>query len=276
MTPKAVDEQTKDCRGSCDIPLRRRCRRQLPDARVAPPENPSQKPAFEGQTRACAVKSSVAFQVTVLARGLEHPWSVEPLPDGSFLVTERPGRMRIVSADGKLGEPLAGCRASMRAARAGCSTWRWAPTFENDRTIYWSFSEPREGGNATSVARGVALEGLALARAGARDLPRQPTYDGTLHFGSRLAFAQDGMLHITLAIVPTATCARRRRRWTATWEDPAHHAPRAGPRLATPSSARRGALPEIWSLGHRNVQAAAFDAQGASGSSSTARAVATS
>src|SRR6186713_3442274 len=71
------------------------------------PEGKGQRPTFEGQTRACTVKSNAAFDVTVVASGLANPWAVEPLPNGDLLVTERPGRMRIVSAAGKVGEPLA-------------------------------------------------------------------------------------------------------------------------------------------------------------------------
>src|SRR4051794_8671347 len=62
------------------------------------PNAPNQHPAFPGQTRACEEKSNVAFDVTIVARGLEHPWLVEPLPGGDLLVTERPGRMRVISA----------------------------------------------------------------------------------------------------------------------------------------------------------------------------------
>src|SRR5690606_11340353 len=69
-----------------------------PTVETRSPNAPEQKPAFVGQTRACAVKSNVAFAVVVLARGLEHPWAVEPLPGGDLLVTEKPGRLRIVSA----------------------------------------------------------------------------------------------------------------------------------------------------------------------------------
>src|SRR5215213_4531891 len=69
---------------------------------------PEQKPAFPGQTRACGVKSGVAFDVTVLAKGLENPWAVEPLANGDFLVTEKPGRLRIVSAQGEVGPPIGG------------------------------------------------------------------------------------------------------------------------------------------------------------------------
>src|SRR5688572_12277165 len=69
---------------------------------------PEQKPAFAGQTRACGVKSGAAFDVTVLAKGLERPWAVEPLPNGEFLVTEKPGRLRVVSARGEVGPPVGG------------------------------------------------------------------------------------------------------------------------------------------------------------------------
>ncbi|HET9441004.1 MAG TPA: PQQ-dependent sugar dehydrogenase, partial [Longimicrobiales bacterium] len=67
------------------------------------PNGRGQRPAFKGQTRACSVRSNVAFDVAVVARGLEHPWAVEPLPGGDFLVTEKPGRMRIIAANGQLG-----------------------------------------------------------------------------------------------------------------------------------------------------------------------------
>src|SRR5687768_9235825 len=69
---------------------------------------PDQGPSFKGQTRACGVTSNIAFEVTVVAQGLEKPWSVEPLPDGDFLVTEKAGRMRLISKGGQVGEPITG------------------------------------------------------------------------------------------------------------------------------------------------------------------------
>lgn len=75
------------------------------------PNAPDQRPAFPGQTRACAIQSNVAFDVSVLAKGLENPWAVEPLPGGDLLVTEKPGRLRIVLATGELGQPIAGVPA---------------------------------------------------------------------------------------------------------------------------------------------------------------------
>jgi glucose/arabinose dehydrogenase len=133
---------------------------------------PEQKPAFPGQTRTCGVMSGVAFDVTVLAKGLERPWAVEPLPNGDFLVTEKPGRMRIISAKGEVGPPIVGLlpvgSGGVSAAsgqgglppitargQGGLLDVALSPSFARDRTIFWSFSEQREGGSGTSVARGV-------------------------------------------------------------------------------------------------------------------------
>ena len=137
-----------------------------------PPNASSQKPAFAGQTRACGVKSDAAFEVTVLAKGLEKPWAVEPLPGGDLLVTEKAGRMRIVSAKGEVGQPIGGLlpvgQGGVSAAsgqgglppvdargQGGLLDVALSPSFATDRTIYWSFSEPRGDGNGTSIARGV-------------------------------------------------------------------------------------------------------------------------
>src|SRR5690349_22192766 len=121
-----------------------------------PANGADQQPAFAGQTRACEAKSDVAFDVTVLARQLEKPWAVEPLPDGALLVTEKPGRMRIVpAAGGRPSAPIAGLPAVDARGQGGLLDVALSPTFATDRTIFWSFSEPRGTGNATSVARGM-------------------------------------------------------------------------------------------------------------------------
>src|SRR5215203_5939183 len=136
------------------------------------PNAAQQKPAFPGQTRACGVKSDAAFDVTVLAKGLERPWAVEPLPGGDLLVTEKVGRLRIISAKGEIGQPIGGLlpvgQGGVSAAsgqgglppvdargQGGLLDVALSPDFARDRTIFWSFTEPREGGNGTSVARGV-------------------------------------------------------------------------------------------------------------------------
>ena len=168
-----------------------------PTIETRPTEGRDQKPTFQGQTRACAVKGNVAFDITVIAKGLQNPWAVEPLPNGDLLVTERPGRMRIVSASGQVGEPLANLPKVAASGQGGLLDVALSPTFEADRTLYWSFSEPREGGNATSVARGVLSRDSKSLEQVRVIFQALPAYDGTHHFGSRLAFGPDGMLYVT-------------------------------------------------------------------------------
>jgi glucose/arabinose dehydrogenase len=169
-----------------------------PPLETRSPNVPSQQPEFAGQTRACGVTSQTAFDVVVLAKGLEHPWAVEPLPDGSLLVTEKPGRMRVVSARGELGQPLDGVPKVDARGQGGLLDVALSPGFERDRTIYWSYVEPRRGGNATSVARGVLTADSRRLEHVRVIFRAMPVYDGDKHFGSRLAFGPDGKLIVTL------------------------------------------------------------------------------
>ena len=185
-----------------------------PTIETRPPNADTQKPAFAGQTRVCEVKSNVNFEVVVLAKGLDRPWAVEPLPDGSFLVTEKPGRMRIISATGEMSEPIGGLLpvgqggvsdASGQGGlppitargQGGLMDVALSPKFKNDRTIYWSFSEQRTGGSGTSVARGVLSKDRKMLENVKVIFRAMPTYENGLHFGSRLAFGRDGKLYIT-------------------------------------------------------------------------------
>jgi len=226
------------------------------------PEGRGQKPAFEGQTRACATKSDVAFEVTVVAKGLEHPWAVEPLPNGDLLVTERPGRMRIVSASGQVGEPLANLPQVQARGQGGLLDVALSPTFGSDRTVYWAFTEPREGGNATSVARGVLSRDSKSLEQVRVIFQALPAYDGTHHFGSRLAFGPDGMLYVTTGDRSDRVMRPHAQRMDGHMGKTLRITPEGKPAPGNPFTGQAGAKPEIWSLGHRNIQAAAFDAQG--------------
>jgi glucose/arabinose dehydrogenase len=226
------------------------------------PNAADQRPAFPGQTRTCGVTSRTAFDVQVVATGLVNPWSVEPLPGGDLLVTERPGRMRIISAAGAVGEPISGVPAVAAGGQGGLLDVALSPQFQADRTIYWSFSEPREGGNATSVARGVLSadrRSLEQVRVIFRSMP---TYNGRLHFGSRLAFGPDGKLFVTLGERSDARTRPQAQQLDSHLGKIVRINPDGSVPQDNPFVGQTGALPEIWSLGHRNVQAAAFDAQG--------------
>jgi glucose/arabinose dehydrogenase len=102
------------------------------------PNAPDQQPAFPEQTRACKAASNVAFDVVVVTDGLVHPWAVEPLPGGDLLITERPGRMRIVSASGNVGEPIQGLPEVDARGQGGLLDVALSPSFATDRRIYWS------------------------------------------------------------------------------------------------------------------------------------------
>jgi aldose sugar dehydrogenase len=226
------------------------------------PNAPDQQPAFQGQTRACGVKSNVAFDVTVLAKGLEHPWAVEPLPGGDLLVTEKPGRMRIISASGEKGSPITGVPEVDARGQGGLLDVALSPNFASDRTIFWSYSEPRQGGNATSVARGVLSQdrrGLEQVKVIFRAMP---TYDGTKHYGSRLVFDKDGKLFVTLGERSDTPMRPQAQQLTSHMGKILRINPDGSVPQDNPFVGQGNARPEIWTLGHRNVQAAAFDANG--------------
>ena len=223
---------------------------------------PTQRPAFAGQTRACAAPSNVAYDVTVVAGRLEKPWAVEPLPGGDFLVTEKPGRLRLVTAAGKVSPPIAGLPAVDGRGQGGLLDVALSPRLETDRTIFWSFSEPRGDGNATSVARGVLSadrRSLDQVRVIFRAMP---SYDGTMHFGSRIAFGPDGMLYLTLGERSDTVIRPQAQDLGSHMGKIIRITPEGAAPRDNPFVGRQGARPEIFSLGHRNVQAAAFDAQG--------------
>jgi glucose/arabinose dehydrogenase len=224
---------------------------------------PDQRPAFAGQTRAPAIASNVAYDVTVVARGLDKPWAVEPLPGGDLLVTEKPGRLRIVSASGQMGQPIAGVPDVDARGQGGLLDVALSPNFASDRTIFWSFSEPRaEGGNATSVARGVLSADRARLEQVRVIVRAQPAYNGTMHYGSRLAFGPDGMLYVTLGERSDIQIRPQAQDLGSHMGKILRVRPDGSVPPDNPFVGRQGARPEIWSWGHRNVQAATFDSEG--------------
>jgi glucose/arabinose dehydrogenase len=191
--------------------------------------------------------------VTVV-RGLVNPWSLAFLPDGRMLVTERPGRLRIVGSDGRLSEPVGGLPPIAASGQCGLLDVVLDPKFETNAVIYWSYAETGEGGNGTAVARG-RLQGVQL-----QDVKvifrQQPKVVSNLHCGGRLVFARDGRLFVTLG-------DRFSRKEDA--QNLSNHLGKivrieadGSVPADNPFVGKSGAAPEIWSLGHRNVQGAAL------------------
>jgi aldose sugar dehydrogenase len=192
-----------------------------------------------------------------VARGLQHPWGLAFLPDGRMLVTERPGRLRIVSPDGALSAPVAGVPKVDARGQGGLLDVAVDPEFATNRLVYLSYSEPGEGGNSTAVARG-QLEGNAFTNVQVI-FSQLPKINSAAHFGSRLVFARDGRLFITLG---DRFGQRDEAQNLANHIGKVVRIERDG-RVPTdnPFVGRNDARPEIWSYGHRNVQGAALHPQ---------------
>lgn len=243
------------------------------------PNAGEQKRTFPEQTRACGVQTKAGYDVSVVAKGLNKPWAVEPLPNGDFLITEKGGQIRIVSKDGKIGEPLKGVLAVgedgvteeskqgglppvTARGQGGLLDVALSPDFTSDQTIFWSFSEVREDGSGTSVARGR----LSKDRTAIEDVKvifrAVPGYKNGLHFGSRIAFGPDKKLYVTTG----DRFDRPNREKVQQLDNHYGKVMRINPDGTIPEdnpfAKKEGAKGEIWSLGHRNLQSAAFDRNG--------------
>lgn len=196
------------------------------------------------------------LRVTEVARGLDTPWALAFLPDGRLLVTERPGRMRLVARDGSLSAPIAGVPQVHGRGQGGLLDVALSPDFGTDRTIVFSFAEPTAGGARTAVARArLDLEGLRLEDV-KLIFAQNEDPSGSHHWGSRLVFDRAGNLFVTLG-------DRFNSRDRVQALD-SHIGKVVRIRLDgsvptdNPYVKRDGVRPEVWSYGHRNVQGAAL------------------
>lgn len=226
----------------------------------APPNAPAQKPAFAGQTRAPGLPAGHAYRTEVVARDLDHPWALAHLPDGRLLISERAGRLRVLDQSGRLGA-ITGLPPLDARDQGGLLGLAVDPEFARNSLIYFSFSERKGELTHTAVGRGRLVSTAEGGRLeDVRIIFRQtPSMASTKHYGGRLLFRPDGTLFVTLgerSILDGRVQAR----------DPDSHlgkiiritregqAPPDNPFIG-----KSGFLPEIWSSGHRNVQAAALD-----------------
>ncbi len=226
-----------------------------------PPNGETQKPAFAAQTRAPYTPTNdVGLAVRSVTRGLEHPWALAFLPDGRMLVTERPGRVRVVTKEGVKSEPLAGVPEVDGRDQGGLMDIVVLPGPGTD--VLLSFSEKRDGGNGTTVARAkLVLEGTPRLE-GMKVLWRQtPTVASTKHFGSRIVPASDGNVFVALGERNDPKTRGQSQRLDSALGKVVRITQDGAPAPGNPFAGKEGALPEIWSMGHRNVQAAAIHPQ---------------
>ena len=230
-----------------------------------PPNAPDQKPAFAGQTRAPQPAEMPETASQAVAEGLPQSWAIQILPDGRLLVTVKEGDMYVVAHDGKLGERVSGVPDVDARGQGGLLDVVLAPDFESSNRIFFSYAEPRDGGNGTSVASatlalddkgGGALEDLKVI------FQQSPTYDGDKHYGSRLVFGRDGELFVTVGERSDKE-VRNQAQDLGSGLGKVFRIDQDGrPLPDNPFVKKEGVLPEIWSYGHRNLQSAALDGDG--------------
>lgn len=183
--------------------------------------------------------------------GLEHPWGLAFLPTGGMLVTERPGRLRFITPEGAMSEPLNGVPEVFAQGQGGLLDVALDPNYAENHLVYLSYAEPGEGGASTAVARGRLEDGEL------KDVQvifrQQPKVQGPNHFGSRLVFARDGTLFVAMGerfkFDPAQDLGSHLGKVVRI--NPDGTVPENNPFVGQP-----GVLPEIWSYGHRNIQGA--------------------
>jgi glucose/arabinose dehydrogenase len=217
------------------------CGAHYTDAQLQAPRSPTPSPI------------DAPIRVETVASGLQHPWALAFLPDGRIVVTERPGRLRIVDRSGHLSEPLAGVPPVFAQGQGGLLDVALDPHFAENRTLYLSYAEPGSGNVAgTAVAR------ARLGDARLDDVQviyrQEPKVSGGNHFGSRLVFRSDGTLFVTQGE------RFNYRQQAQDLSDDLGKIVRINVDGSVPKDnpfvGRSGARSEIWSYGHRNVQAA--------------------
>lgn len=228
-----------------------------------PANGKGQVPAFPNQTRAPEMKAGVEYEVKTVVEGLANPWAIAFLPDGRMLVTEKAGRLRIVGADGALGEPVAGLPAPYVKGQGGLLGLALDPAFAKNGLIYWSYAEsPAEKMTNTAVARGklvVGADGQGRLEAVQVIYHQAPSLESVQHYGGRLVFAPDGKLFVTLgdrSVLPGRVQSQNLD--SAIGKLVRINADGTIPK-DNPYLGKAGARPEIWSIGHRNIQGAALN-----------------
>lgn len=202
----------------------------------------------------------VKITVETVAEGLEHPWALAFLPDGNFLVTERPGRLRIITPDGQVKSAIAGVPEVDARNQGGLLDVALDPGFEENRLVYLTYAEKGEGGtNGTAVARGHLTESMSPQLRDVEVIFRQtPKKDSTLHFGSRLVFDNEGYLFVALGERSRVGMREESQELNSHLGKVVRIWPDGTVPEDNPFVGEEGALPEIWSYGHRNQQGAAL------------------
>jgi aldose sugar dehydrogenase len=215
-----------------------------------------------GPAKAAATAAQAGVRVDTVAKGLDHPWSLAFLPDGRMLVTERVGQMRLISRGGQLSAPMRGVPAVVADGQGGLFDVVLSPNFQKDRAIYFAYAEADANNaklNGTAIARAVLGESsISQVTVIYRQTPK---FKSSAHFGGRLVFSKDagGKAVLFATLGERYDLKERAQDLSATVGKVIRIYPDGTIPQDNPFIGTKSALPEIWSYGHRNPQAAALN-----------------
>lgn len=222
------------------------------------PANTRYSPAFVGQTRINSVRTNTPFQSTIISSALTAPWGITSLPDGRLLVTEKGGRMRIVTSSGAVGNQITGLPAVNAAGQGGLLGLCIDPQFSSNRMLYWVFSENVAGGTITAVAKGRLSDSESIIESPVVIYRANPAANSTAHYGGRILFDQAGQLLVSTGERSSQSTRPMAQTVTGALGKVIRITTDGSAALGNPSFSQAGALPELYSIGHRNPQGLAL------------------
>jgi glucose/arabinose dehydrogenase len=220
--------------------------------------NTDYQPAFEGQTRIGRVETTTAYKDTVLTDDLNSPWGITSLPDGRFLITEKEGTMRIATQQGEVSGPITGLPEVDSRGQGGLLGLTIDPDFSNNRMVYWTFSQPVDGGNLTAVAKGKLADDEKTIENAQVIYQATPAYNGTLHYGSRILFDGTGNIIFSTGERSDLETRPQSQDLNSSLGKVIRITKEGKPAPGNPFGNGGDAKPEIHSYGHRNVQGLAL------------------
>jgi len=221
--------------------------------------NSDYKPAFSGQTRIAGVKTTTPYKVEKIAEKLGAPFAIVSMPDGRLMVTIKSGYAEIINADGQLVKKITGFPDVVDAGQGGLLDVAFDPDFANNKMMYWSFSENFPPGNLTAVAKGKLNEDAGKVENPTVIFQATPALNSNLHFGSRLAFDKDGNLFVSAGERSILEGRAQAQKLESHLGKVFKITKDGKPAPGNPFLNKAGAMPEIYSYGHRNPQGLAIN-----------------
>lgn len=222
------------------------------------PANTNYAPAFEGQTRIGGVKTITPYEVKIIAEGLSKPWGVTSLPDGRLAITEKGGTMRIATAEGSVSDPIIGFPAVDDRGQGGLLDVAPAPDFESSRMLYFTFAEKKPQGSLTAVGKGKLSTDETKIENFQVIFRAVPYFDNSMHFGSRIVFDKNGNIFVSTGERSDLATRPKAQLLDNGYGKVIHITPEGKPVPDNPFIGVTGAMPEIYSYGHRNAQGLAI------------------